>query len=273
MIALAHMTDSGPSAERVLQLVEPTLVAFLLLKLIYEQLQRRYRYFTLYLLASITQSVTPIIFGWRLDTSAYSWFYALSEPVMWSMAFLLVMELFDLVLAEFPGIRSAARLIVKILAPISIAVSAATALPSVFRIKGPAQVLRMYFVAQRTITIELLLLLGAVQFVLLRYRLTLPRNTIFYSIGYALFFTAFAVQAGFISEGGPTFVQITNVVGMSVSCGCLVFWTLMLNRRGESIEIAAGPKVSENEKAELRARLTQVSEFFTRLRSGGNEPD
>jgi hypothetical protein len=129
---------------------------------------------------------------------------------------------------------------------------------------------KIYFVAMRTIVIELLLVLATVQFVLLKYRLTLPRNVVFYSIGYALFFSAFAVQAFLISIR-PELVAITNVAATAVMCGCLVFWSLTLNREGEAIEIAAGPKVSEHERAELRARLTNLSEFLGRLRKRGED--
>ena len=178
------------------------------------------------------------------------------------------MELFDLVLAEFNGIRSAARLIVKVLGTISVGISVATALPSLIRIGGGSQtMLQISFVAMRTIIIELLFVLATVQFVLLKYRLTLPRNVVFYSIGYALFFSAFAVQAFLISIR-PELVPATNVAAISVSCGCLVFWSVTLDRQGEAVEIAAGLKVSEHERAELRARLTQLSEFLAHLRKG-----
>ncbi len=156
------MTQSGLSAESVLQLLEPVVTLLLLAKLIVQRLHRRYRYFTIYLLASVLQAFIPLAVRWRLDSKAYGLFYFLSEPVIWTLCYLVVLELFDLILAEFPGIRSAARLIVKILVPVSILISIATALPSVFRLMGPDHILRLYFVAQRTIIIELLLLLAGI---------------------------------------------------------------------------------------------------------------
>jgi len=261
------MTHSGLSAERALQLLEPILAATLLIKLFHEQLHRKYRRFSVYLLFTVLQALIPVILELEVDTNAYGWFYFLSQPLVWGFGFFIVLELFDLVLAEFKGIRSAARLILKVLAGVSVAISVGTALPSVLKnVHDPQRVIRLYFVAQRTIVIELLFVLAAVQFVLLKYRLTLPRNTVYYSIGYALYFTAFAVQAFFISELGPGLSEVTNVAAISVSSGCLLFWILALNRHGEAIQIAAGPKVSEHERAELRARLIQISEFVTSVR-------
>jgi hypothetical protein len=264
------MTHSGLSAERVLQLLEPILIAVLLMKLFHEQLQRRYPYFALYLFGFMLQTLIPILKGWKFDTNAYAYFYFASQPLIWAFGFLLIMELFGLVLAEFNGIRSAARLIVKVLGTISVGVSVATALPALIRIGGGSQtMLQISFVAMRTIIIELLFFLATVQFVLLKYRLTLPRNVVFYSIGYALFFSAFAVQAFLISIR-PELVAATNVAAISVSCGCLLFWSVALDREGEAVEIAAGPKVSEHERAELRARLTQLSDFVAHLRKRGD---
>ena len=263
------MTHSGLSAERVLQLLEPILISILLIKLFHEQLQRRYPYFALYLFVFMLQALIPILAGVTFESNAYAYFYVVSQPLIWAVCFLLVMEIFDLVLAEFAGIRSAARLILKVLGTISVGISVATALPSLIKIGGGSQIMfRIYFVAMRTITIELVFMLATVQFILLKYRLTLPRNVVFYSIGYALFFSAFAVQA-FVISIRPELVAITNVASTAVMCGCLVFWTLTLNRQGEAIEIAAGPKVSERERAELRARLTRLSDFIARLRKRG----
>jgi hypothetical protein len=264
------MTHSGLSAERVLQLLEPILIAVLLIKLFHEQLQRRYPYFALYLFGFMLQTLIPILTGMKFDTNAYAYFYVVSQPLIWAFCFLLVMELFDLVLAEFNGIRSAARLILKVLGAISVGISVATALPSLLHIAGGSQtVFKVYFVAVRTIVIELLFVLATVQFVLLKYRLTLPQNVVFYSIGYALFFSAFAVQAFVISER-PELVAMTNVASTAVMCACLVFWSATLDRQGEAVEIAAGPKVSEHERAELRARLTQLSDFIAHLRKRGH---
>ena len=69
------MTHSGLSAERVVQLLEPILIAVLLIKLFHEQLQRRYPYFALYLFGFMLQTLIPILKGWPFDSNAYAYFY------------------------------------------------------------------------------------------------------------------------------------------------------------------------------------------------------
>ena len=71
-----------------------------------------------YLLLSVLQSLIPVILRMGVDTNAYGWFYFFSQPLVWGFGFLIVLELFDLVLTresclpgqpEFPCTRCADR--------------------------------------------------------------------------------------------------------------------------------------------------------------------
>src|SRR5699024_1270582 len=105
----------------------------------------------------------------------------------------------------------------------------------------------------------------ALQFLLVHYRLQLPRNTVVYGFTYAVYFTARALQALVMSELGPAYSIAANVATMAVDFGCLLVWASALTGAGGTNEIVAGRKLSEEERARLRSRLLSVNEALGRL--------
>lgn len=255
------------SAESILQYVEPTAVVVLLVRLFWQGLIRRYKYFSAYLVISLCQVAIPLAFGLSFDSDAYAKFYFFTEPVIWLAYLLVVLELFDHVFKDFPGIRSAGKLAVKIAVPAAIAAAALTALPSIFHLAGASRLLRLYLVVERSVMVIILLVLAAVQTLLLRYGLRLPRNTVRYSLGYAIFFGVLAAQGFFLSELGMQFATLTNTITITLAVACLLFWAFTLTREGEAVQVTAGPSLSEEQRRHLRNQLMNASNFITRLKA------
>jgi hypothetical protein len=202
------------NTEWILQYVEPAAILILLIRLTWQSLTNKYRYFTGYLAVSLLQAVIPVIFDLPLDSNAYGWFYFLTEPIIWLAYSLVVLELFDHVFKDFPGIRSAGRLAVKIAIPVAIIAAGLTALPSISNLNGASRLLRLYLVVERSVMVIILLVLAAVQTLLLRYGLRLPKNTVYYSLGYGLYFGVLAAQAFFVSELGMQIATIANAISI-----------------------------------------------------------
>jgi len=255
------------SAEWFLQYVEPTAIVVLLIRLAWQGLLRRYKYFSAYLVVSLCQVVIPLAFALRFDSDTYAWFYFLTEPVIWLAYSLVVLELFDHVFKDFPGIRSAGRLAVKVAVPIAMVAAALTALPSIFHLAGASSLLRLYLVVERSVMIIILLVLAAVQALLLRYGLRLPKNTVYYSLGYGVFFGVLAAQEFFVSELGMQFTIIANTITIALAVACLLFWTFTLTREGEAVQVTAGPRVSEEQRQRMREQLMGVNNFMTRVKA------
>jgi hypothetical protein len=259
-------------AEWILQYVEPTAIVVLLIRLAWQGLIRRYKYFTGYLAVSLLQVVIPLALGLPFDSNVYAWFYFLTEPVIWLSYSLVVLELFDHVFKDFPGIRSAGRLAVKIAVPIAIIAAALTALPSIFHLVGASSLLRLYLVVERSVMVVILLVLAAVQALLLRYGLRLPKNTVYYSLGFGVFFGVLAAQEFFVSELGMQFAMLTNTITIALAVACLLFWTLTLTREGEAVQVTAGPRISEDQREHLREQLMSVNNLVTRLKKPKEMP-
>ena len=252
--------------------MEPTAIVVLLIRLAWQSLTNRYRYFTGYLAVSLLQAIVPVAFDLPLDSNAYGWFYFLTEPVIWLAYSLVVLELFDHVFKDFPGIRSAGRLAVKVAIPAAIIAAGLTALPSIFHLDGAYRLLRLYLVIERSVMVIILLVLAAVQTLLLRYGLRLPKNTVCYSLGFGLYFGVLAAQAFFVSELGAQFAMLANTISLGLGVACLLFWTLTLTREGEAVQVTAGPRISEDQREHLREQLMSVNNLVTRLKKPKEMP-
>jgi hypothetical protein len=253
--------------EHLVEILEPTSILLLLIVLFWNGLQKHYPFFSLYLLFSLLQDVIPLAYGLPLNTNAYAKLFFISEPIFWVLLCLILLELFDLTFADFPGIRSAGRLSLSVAISAAIMIALLTAIPSLIRVHDGDRMLRLYLVIERSVIIVALLMIAALQFLMVHYRLRLPRNTVLYSVTYAAYFAAQAVQDFLISEGGSRFSAACNVIGMSINVACLLFLALYLNRAGTSVHIVAGPKVPMQERDRLRKELEQVSKLLTGVRS------
>jgi hypothetical protein len=188
--------------EQVLRYVEPVLVAVLILRLAAQGLLLRYRAFGAYLLIWLGQDTLPLLLGLSLEGNAYARFFFISEPVAWLFLFLILYELFDLTFASFPGVRSAGKLLLTAAVLIAVLVATGTALPSLMSSHTRVGLLNFYFVIERSVMLVMLILLGALQYLMVHFRLQLPRNTVVYSTTYAIYFAMRALEILLMSELG-----------------------------------------------------------------------
>lgn len=257
--------DSTQSIEQVFRYLEPGSLAFLILRLIGQGLVTRYKAFAAYLLIWLCQDVLPLLFGWSLASDAYARFFFLSEPCEWVFSCLVLLELFDLTSTGFPGIRSAGKLLLTIAILVGVFAATGTAIPTLIYRRDGGGMLLLFSVIERSVMLVTLVLLGALQYLVLHYRLQLPRNTVVYGFTYAAYFTTRALQAFVVSELGPGYSAIANVAAMAIDVGCLLVWAFALTGDGVTSEVVAGPKLSDKEKARLRNQLASLNEAIGRI--------
>lgn len=257
--------DSTQSIEQAFRYLEPASLAFLILRLIGQGLVTRYKAFAAYLLIWLCQDVLPLLFGWSLASDAYARFFFLSEPCEWVFSCLVLLELFDLTSTGFPGIRSAGKLLLTIAILVGVFAATGTAVPTLIYRRDGGGMLLLFSVIERSVMLVTLVLLGALQYLVLHYRLQLPRNTVVYGFTYAAYFTTRALQAFVVSELGPGYSAIANVAAMAIDVGCLLVWAFALTGDGVTSEVVAGPKLSDEEKARLRNKLASLNEAIGRI--------
>jgi hypothetical protein len=238
--------------------------AALLGRLVFEGLHKRYRFFMLFLCAD--WSFTVALLFTPYDTTLYFQLWTVEVSVLAACYFAVVLELYGLVLRDYPGIAGLFRWLVWILVPAAAAVSL---LFAVFSPGGGAAqqypLLTLAFVMARTAVLGVLVALLVLQFILFWCPLTLSRNTVFYCVGYLVFFTAQTAAFTVAARIGARVTPLANVAMQALSCACLVFWALSLSRKGEQHEAIVRAHWLPGEQERLREVLTGFDGFLAHL--------
>ncbi len=92
------------------------------------------------------------------NSDLYAWLFVYSTPVLWVFAYLVVLELYRLILEDYPVTLpvSAAGAVTWCMG-LALAISVLYALPDLKGAPGPSPILRIYFVAERSTVLGLLL--------------------------------------------------------------------------------------------------------------------
>ena len=99
----------------------------LLWRLWSEKLAGVYLWLTLFLTAEMLQNA--IVFPFSRESNAYVLLFEFSTPVIWLLAYLVVLELYRLTLESYPGISSVGRKAVSWSMGLALAVSVVYAIP------------------------------------------------------------------------------------------------------------------------------------------------
>ena len=252
--------------EQALRILEPVCIAILLARIASERLLFLYKAFTAYLLIWFCQDVAPLAFGLSLGGDNYALFFFITEPLAWLLSYLVLLELFDLTFTDFPGIRSAGRFLLISAIVLSGVIVAATAAPSLVTLHGVGWLYTLYLVIERSVMILSLILLGALQILMWRYSLQLPRNTVYYSRIYAIHFATRAVQVFAFGEFDRKLVFLGNIGASLIDIACLLYLAWVLTRNGALAQIPAGAKLSDSQRIELRERLEGVNSLLSGLK-------
>jgi len=220
-------------------------------------LYRIYFYFFIYLLLSVTQSVT--LLSVPFDSVAYRDCYLITEGLIVCCYVLIVLELYGVVLRDLGGIASASRRYIKITLGLAIACSA---LLLMFE-KTPWSTTTRFFIFERVTVSSLVAFVILISFFLLYYPIHLNRNVIVYSIGYAFYFLTKAA-ALFMYNLDNHWVREFDTLRIAASTACLLFWTFMLNRQGESQAITFGHHWKPGDEERVLSRLQEINTSLLR---------
>jgi hypothetical protein len=195
-------------------------------------------------------------------STLYSWVFLLTTPVLWILAFLVVLELYRLILEDYPGIASLGRKAVSWSIVLAVVVSAAYTIPDLRASTGPFPVLRVFAIVERSTVLGLLLFLVLIQLFLLRYRLRLSPNRVVYATGYALYFAVTMAQDVVITAMGIQVVYSFNLWVVAAGGVILLVGATLLKKAGE-----VKPQLEAVDSSADRARLQQQLADINRLLS------
>ncbi len=239
----------------------------LLWRLWSQKLARVYLFLAIYLVADLLQGLA--LFPVTLRTTLYGWIYLTSTPVLWVLAYLIVLELYRLIFEDYPGISSVGRKAVSWCMGLAIVVAVLYAIPDLRTTAGRFPVLRTYYILERSTVLALLLFLVLIQVFLIRYRLRLSPNRKIYATGYALYFGIVVAQDVIFTSLG---LRVVDAVGMwtNVVAGCILLTGAMLLASKGEVRIRLEQADSSPDRARLQQQLTDINRLLSRAARGGS---
>ena len=237
----------------------------LLWRLWSEKLAGVYLWLTVFLAAEMFQSA--IAFPFSRKSNAYILLFEFSTPVIWLLAYLVVLELYRLTLEAYPGISSVGRKAVSWCMGLAVAVSVVFAIPDL-RGAGGAEpfIIRIFPILERSTLLGLLLFLVLIQIFLFHYRLPLSRNRMIYVTGYAVYFgISMAVDIVWAGLG----IRVAAAFGLwTVAAGgvILILGAALLSQKGEA-KVTLNPD-ADTDRARLQNQLAEMNRMLSRAARG-----
>jgi hypothetical protein len=238
-------------------------------------LYRVYRVFAVYLLFRAVRSVALAVLPWacytvwgrpygQFENKVYGYLWALTEPVVWFLQVLVVLELYSLVLQNFKGIASMGRWVLLASLAVAIVLSSVT-LPS--ELSHSAQhdtILRGYLVVSCGLDASLVIFLLFITAFLAWFPVPLNRNVVLYSMVYALYFITDTLAKLASNLVGASAWSAVNIAGNCMDLLCLGVWIVFLNRSGEAQKVVVGHAWTEEHEEELMGQLEAINSSLTR---------
>jgi hypothetical protein len=251
-----------PSVESIFWFAAIACYAILLARMAISRLHVVYRYFFFYLLFRLGRSL--LLAGLDRRSSAYGWAYLGTEPIVWVLYILVVLELFTIVLRDYPGIQTLSRRVLAAGLAISATVALATLLPDLGNPAERYPILRIMYVAQRVVMSSLVVFFAILTAFLVWYPVPLSRNVVVYCAGYSLYFISSTMGLFVRNIAGESVTRITSTVLQGFAVACLIAWIALLNRQGETKRLSLRSHMPAPDEARLVGQLESINRGLLR---------
>lgn len=227
------------------------------------KLSRNYRFFLAYLIFDSTRSLV----GWFYSPGsvAYRDLWRATEPVIWLLYVLVVLELCSLVFKDYRGIQALGRWIVYGSLSFSVLVSIVTVLPTWMHSTEEAFSLQRFLMVERGIDFAVVVLLLLLLSFLVLFPVQLSRNVIAHSVLFAVFFTTNSMGILIVNLTSYRLGVSVSTILMAVTDLCLIGWLILMNRDGEQKMMAIRHPVAVDE-SRLVAQLAEINATLMRAR-------
>jgi hypothetical protein len=257
-LCMALPTHSPPILS-LLAFVQLGALCALAIRLTFSSLFRTYRWFTVYLLFELIRAVITRIL--QNGTTAYAYFYLTTQPVFWALQVLVILESFQLALKRHTGIATFGRRALSW----ALIISTLLALGSLYFTRNVATsssasiLLETVFTLERVISLSLSLFVLVFLAILRHFPVPLSHNALVHASVFGLYFVAkTAIMLVRNIWGNQVQVEV-NISLMVLSATCLMVWTVMLTRQGESEPTVSRARVDEEQQQRLMAQLDALN--------------
>jgi hypothetical protein len=234
----------------------------LLLRLYREGLHRRYRFFAGYLAAQVAEASVLLLL--RQGTTAYGVAYVAFAPVIGLCTVLAALEVYDLVLRDYPGIRTLGRWAVSGGLVAALAIAGLTLAPDLSNPAEAYPLMRSFHVFQRALYSALLLFVVFISAFLVWFPVPLTRNAVLHTIVFTVSFAGKSVALLLRNVGGVEFRLISSTLNLAIAACCLAAWTLFLTQRGEQQTVVFGHRWRPEDSDRLVKQLDSINATLLR---------
>jgi hypothetical protein len=235
----------------------------LVVRLFRLELARKYRLFLAYL---VFDSVRSLVMWFYFPGSvAYRNLWRATEPVIWLLYVLVVLELCSLVFKDYRGIQALGRWIVYGSLALSVLLSIITVLPTWIHSTEEPFSMQRFLMVERGIDFAIVLLLLLLLAFLVLFPVQLSRNVIVHSVLFAAFFTTSSMGILVVNLTSYRLGASVSTILMGVTDFCLIAWMILMSRAGEEKIMAIRHPVPLDENR-LVAQLAEINATLMRAR-------
>ena len=259
------MVAAPSNVEVVLAYAVPCAQGLLLLKIVGSRLFRPYRWFTAFLATELAQFGASLLF--KVNTNAYGWVWVLTEPLLWVLHILIVLELYQRVLSGYKGISTLGRWVFMVAVVVAVTAALATLSPDLSNPSQKFRIILYYSVLKRAIFSSVAIFLLFITGFLVWYPIPLNRNVVIFAMVYAPYFLGNAAALLVRNVAGPDVTRAVSTAMLAIECACMFAWLVFLNRKGEARKVVMGHQWKAGDDERLVAQLNAVNRVLTRSKS------
>ena len=219
------------------------------------------RFFSTYLVFHAVRSIALIVIP--QGRTLYGWVYLTTEPILWLLYVLIVVELYTSALKQFAGISALSRWVLSGVIAVSLIVSLGSLVPDL-NSSHPFPIIHAITAAGRAICTSLALFLLGITLFFLSYPIPLSRNTIIHSAICSAYFLIGAAGYFVHNVVGPSSWAVVNLALVVITAATLLAWILFLRPEGERIIVEHRPQWSPETEEELLNRLNALNSVLAR---------
>ncbi len=251
---------SGPiRIDDALEVCTIALIFAVIVRLSLQRLIHSYLPVVIYLLVVACGDVVPSFFNH--SSPMYVRIYMLLEGGWLAISAFVIFDMYGAVLRGLPGLASVGRSFVRW----ALVLSAALSISLLHFERLSSRPLVEFLLVERVVTTCLLVLVFMITGFLSYYPVELGRNTIVYTIGYAVLFTAHTAGLLLLNSEGSVWVDRLNHLFPVIDCACLTLWAVMLTAEGQKAQVRFGHQWRREDEEKLLRQLESLNASLLRV--------
>jgi len=225
-------------------------------------LHRVYRFFFWYLaLRTLRSGVLLFLRSWP---AAYGWAWVLTQPLVWVLYVLIVLELYSLAFKDFRGIYTVSRRLMAGALGLAVCISALSFLATRANPVERYPVILYYTLIERGIDLSLVVFLFILAGFLVWYPVPLSRNALAHTMVYCVFFLSDTAALLIRNVLGTQVNRSVNTGILAISSLCVLLWLFLFTREGETRKAALRHRVPPEEALRLIEQLRELNTSLSR---------